>query len=307
MNGYNRVVFVLNNNGSLSIKKYNNIQIVHKSIQNNKKIITKQPSKKVIETNITDKSNSKEIMNIIEPYYNKEKKEKKEKKENNISYIQIGQSTIPNAPFLWYRENHLFCPFEKINKVTKQDMNKILMKHNIENKYNAIDNYIVVHNNVINNANIYVSFHGYAYSKDHINNVNINNITKKFNKNYIFHSILKPITESDKTTRIPLFGPPIKKDLNPGIIFATGNNNYKNNAYIKGSVHIHDLALSPPNNFKFNINDNKDYTMLLVHGYSEKIKSANCLCLFVIINAHKITDNTKIKEINKIIDDIIKE
>ena len=302
MNGYNRVVFVLNNNGSLSIKKYNNIQIVHKSTQNNKKIMNKQPSKKVIKTNITDKSNSKEIMNILEPYCNK---------ENNISYIQIGQSTIPNAPFLWYRENHLFCPFEKINKVTKQKMNKILMKHNIENKYNAIDNYIVVHNNVINNANIYVSFHGYAYSKDNMLGNNVNNITKKFNKNYIFHSILKPILESDRTTRISLFGPPpIKKDLNnvnPGIIFATGNNNYKNNAYIKGSVHIHDLALSPPNNFKFHIDDNKDYTMLLVHGYSEKIKSANCLCLFVIINANKVTNNTKIKEINKIIDDIISE
>ena len=45
-----------------------------------------------------------------------------------------------------------------------------------------------------------------------------------------------------------------------------------------------------------------DYIVLLVHGYSEKIKSANCLCLFVIININN-TDNDE--KINKIMDDII--
>lgn len=316
MSEYNRIIFVSNSNGSLSVKN-NNIS------QKHKKIITKKPPKKIItkqvpkiilvnklptfaEISINDKSNNKEIM--------------------NISYIKIGQSAIPNAPFLWYRENQLFCPFEKISKITKQEMNKILVRHNIENNYDAVDNYIVVHRNIINNANMYVSFHGYAYSKDNTSGNNVNNINKKFNKNYIFHSALEPLALEHILSKYCL----MKKNLNTGnkakpltyermsalsetrpsasgsdrgIIFAPGSNNYKNNVYIKGNVHIHDLALSPPNHFKFNIDDSMDYVMLLVHGYSEKIKFANCLCLFVIINDNNIND-IKIKKINNIINSI---
>ena len=281
MNGYNLVVFVPNNNGTLS----------QKSIPKNKTIIKKIIARQKL---INDKPNKSE--------------------QNNIYDIQIGNSTIRNAPFLWYRENHLPCPFnKKISKISKQEMNSILVQYNIENNYNAIDNYIVVHENIINNANIYVSFHGYAYGKDHISGNNVNSINKKFNKNYIFQSIIKPISISEigKTftpERIPLFGPPIKKpikkDLNEGIIFAPGDNNYKKNVYIKGNVHIHNLALSPSNHFKFNVDNSKDYIMLLVHGYSEKIKSANCLCLFVIINVNNF-DKTKTEKIKKTINNIL--
>ena len=182
-------------------------------------------------------------------------------KQENIDYIQLGDTTIPAVPFLWYREKQLHCPTSKIIKTTKEYMELLLKKYDSDAniKTSATDYYIIIQRHVVPNESVYVAYHGYAYYADTKNK----NILADFNKKYTFSSTCMPLTD--------------------GVIFMPGTTNYKLDEYINGSVHIHNQALSPPDNFKFKIDSDADNVSMLIHGYNNELK-LDCLCMFIIMN-----------------------
>ena len=182
-------------------------------------------------------------------------------------YVYIGKNKIPASPFIWYREQHLLCPLEKIIKLNKQKMSVVLKKYNASIQDDADDYFVVIQRNILKNSNLYLSYHGYLYVKDRDQEY----IPANFNKNYVY--ISKCIS------------------LNNGVLYTGGQHNYKKNKYITGNVYIHDGALSPANHFKFKVKDEMGYVILLTHGHSTKMDNVSCVCLFILINDHNRKKN----------------
>jgi hypothetical protein len=134
--------------------------------------------------------------------------------------IRINNSIIPSIPFLWYREQQLVCPIEKISLEENISLEKNI---NLEKIYK------VVQTNVLENANIYVCLHTLLFMALNTQNIeDIINIPNNYNTCAQFTIILK--------------------SSNIKII-----NNY-------GPVHIHDAAFSPCNVHCFTLIDPKIIT-----------------------------------------------
>jgi hypothetical protein len=178
----------------------------------------------------------------------------------NIKSITIGKTKIPNIPFIWYRENHITCPINKIEAVDHKYVSNILQEERLPfGSTNYGNCFLIEQRNVLENANLYISFHSYLYYLSTKQTV----INRRFNRSYN----CKCIT--------------LNKD---GIIYQHGNSNLKNNQYISGNVYIHHSALSPPNHFKFKVKEDMKEILIIVHGYCNTIKDSNVTCIYKLIN-----------------------
>ena len=233
------------------------------------------------------------------------------------SKIDIGGTILPDIPFLWYREDQICCPFESATKIDSSRMENIInsLCENNGIKPPLGDCFIVVQRNVIKDASLYISYHSYAYVRDIEKTINIQKkmsdmVNKKinivpekdneddsiiieniivdtknidmisdnknikipdsFNKNYIFYSYTLPIQVDDEHSS--------------GVYFVPGQANLREKEYVKGSTFIHDQSFSPPDNFKFKVNDDVDYILMITHGYCEQIETCRCTCLFILFN-----------------------
>ncbi len=181
----------------------------------------------------------------------------------NIKRINVGGTIIPTIPFIWYREEHIYCPVECAINVSRDLMKNIVSYYC---KYDNIklpmgDYFVIVQRNVLKNVNLYISYHGYAYGKEQKNLI----IPINFNRCYTF------ISNNYKTS--------IGGDLK----FIPGTNSLKENEFVQGSVHIHDHSFSPPGHFHFRIDENSDFICMLSMGICKEIQ-CTCVCLFIIIN-----------------------
>jgi len=158
---------------------------------------------------------------------------------NNINHLTIGRTLIPCTPFLWYREDQLYCPYTKIVKTDKQYMTSLIQKYNEKIRLTANEYYIIVQRNILRDANLYVSYHSCAYMHDIKKRIIPNN----FNKKYKFKSTCIPLTD--------------------GFIYVSGEHNYKQRKYVYGDVHIHDGSFSPSDHFKFRINEDVESVSVL--------------------------------------------
>ena len=66
-----------------------------------------------------------------------------------MKYITLGESIIPAIPFLWYREQELVCPIEKIEEISYNDKNI----------------YKLTQLNVLPDANLYICLHSLLFNK----------------------------------------------------------------------------------------------------------------------------------------------
>ena len=133
----------------------------------------------------------------------------------DIKLLQLDQTIIPNIPFIWYREEQLLCPFDRITKDK---------------------NYKIIQRNVLGDANLYIGLHSlmyYTIHKDMIRDQNIINIPGNYNREIHFN------------VKVTLIEGEIK-EIPHGI---------KLNEYVNGSVFIHGASFSPPGCFHFKVNN----------------------------------------------------
>ena len=71
-----------------------------------------------------------------------------------MKYIRLGESEIPTIPFLWYREQELVCPIEKIEEISYNNSS-----NNKENIYKLSQL------NVLPDANLYICLHSLLFNK----------------------------------------------------------------------------------------------------------------------------------------------
>lgn len=193
-----------------------------------------------------------------------------------------GELEIPPVPFIWYREQHIMCEFNKIVRI-----NQNLMREIIKNETNnsILNNelgecYIIHQKTVLDEVPLYASFHSFYYRCVNNMNSNILTIPRSYRKNISFSAILLPIEGNINGTFV----------------------NKKEN----GSVHIHDHAFSPTGCFKFNFNSKNNYCKFIIHCKHNDIIAT---CLFILTNNHSndrcvLHDKIFNKYYNKIIEKI---
>jgi len=180
---------------------------------------------------------------------------------DKIVNIDIGGTKVPNIPFLWYREDRMTCPFLYVKEVNGTDIQYILNKNGISIDINSKRCFFIVQENILEDGKLYVSYHSYSY----FNDIHKDIVPQNFAKHYIWYCKTYPL-----------------KDIN----FVSGNNNLKPNKFVKGDVHIHDLALSPAEHFKFKVNEKNLYAVMVTEAYCDNF-NLNTVCLFIIINSNK--------------------
>ncbi len=190
--------------------------------------------------------------------------------------LQLKDSSIPSIPFIWYREQQLCCPFELVYKTDLLNFNRIVNKlkaqYIISMNKEPTEFFIVVQRNILEDANLYICNHSYAFNKEHP-------IMKFIPPNY------------QKIYQYTTFNCPTNI-LN----YKTDIQNLK--MVEVGPVHIHDQAFSPPNVFNFKVN-NSDIVNAFVSCISDKgsTSSTSCICLFIIVNEVNETNDDVLKEI----------
>lgn len=166
---------------------------------------------------------------------------------------------IPVSPFLWYRENELTCSFDFIRKIPMSEFTKIYNDNNISENC-----YIVIQKHLLENANIYICNHTFAYYHD-TNNKRKDIISQSFNKIYRFNIYSKLLTVDDVINEIDEIG-------------------LKINNSVTGPVYIHDGAFSPPGCFHFKMKS--DILFLYVKGTCSEINK-DYSCLFILLDETK--------------------
>ena len=118
----------------------------------------------------------------------------------NITFDGI---IIPAIPLLWYREDQLYIPPENIELINSNIINQIYPNNNLK-----IDNnncFKIVQKNILQNPNLYISFHTLSFYLDTKRIVIDNNFNRSYRWDCITYS-------SDDN-----------------VLFLNGPNNLKNN------------------------------------------------------------------------------
>ena len=143
---------------------------------------------------------------------------------NNTTNVHFDGIQIPVIPSLWYREDHIFLPPKNIQNIDPNIINNLLPNLNIKNNC-----FRIVQKNILENPNLYVSFHALSYYLDTKSLI----IDRTFNKSYKWFCYAHALDQN--------------------ILFFNGPNTLKNNTWCTGNAFIHDNAFSPPGDFKFSI------------------------------------------------------
>lgn len=196
--------------------------------------------------------------------------------------VDLGGTLIPPIPFMWYRENHTYCPFEYISKVPEEKMMGLF-----QSPKPLGDCYVMVQENVLEKSNLYACFHSYAYVNHHKSTEDVVHIPRHFNKSYRFSAIAEPINI------FPEFGETELKFV-PGPSFVEGE-------YRQGSAFIHDCAFSPPGDFRFRVSEENDVNTILVHAHCPEL-DIYTTCIFIVVNSLKEESNSNI--IKNIVDQV---
>lgn len=199
----------------------------------------------------------------------------KETKSSMDQTVDLANTTVPAIPFLWYREEQIFCPFILISKIDPEKIKQIY-----QTDEDLGECYVLVQKNVLEKANVYACFHAYAYVKAHPSEEKVVKIPHNFCKSYHFRAIAVPITQFTPT-EIQYVGPSFVKGQ-----------------YSNGSAFIHDAAFSPPGDFRFRVNEQNDVNTILVNCHCPEL-NCRATCVFVLINCLKEGDNDAfVKEIS---------
>jgi hypothetical protein len=193
--------------------------------------------------------------------------------------IKLGESTIPNVPFIWYREEEMMttsdiCRFTDYDTFINTMITSEFSETDIDEIKQLVTNNtefsISIQHHVLEGSNIYVSYHSYIYSK-HMNNDTIN---EKYNENFKFAVL--------------------SKSANNTIKF----NHLNKNKRVNGSVHIHNQAFSPAGDFNFNLDHATKTGYLLTDAKCLDFPNTNILSLFIIINSCGDTPKINLSNIN---------
>jgi len=194
-----------------------------------------------------------------------------------MHHLKLDETVILSIPFLWYREEQIYCPVDFVREFSREKFIEVLNKiTNIEDGIiDEIKNFdkfnIVIQRNVLEGSNIYVCCHSFAFYEEFVKNNDTNDsiitIPNTLNKNYTFYIKCIPIdiildSENYSSNILSI--------------------DMKQDEYLAGPVYIHDSAFSPPGVFKFRVNEDKRLNILLVF-----IKSVNfdkCVSLFFIVD-----------------------
>lgn len=197
--------------------------------------------------------------------------------------IRLNNSVIPTVPFLWYREQELSCPVDYIKKISKDEFIK-----KVPNVPTVADDcYIVIQEHILDNKNVYICNHSFAFVSDPHNNEivkkkDIPKIPTSFIKNYNFRTYCE---------LVDLCGCESKMIECPSGL--------KNKEIVDGSVFIHGGAFSPPGQLHFMMDTNST-SALYVNARCDEI-NVEYSCLFILINNTTDENISKNKDmINKL-------
>lgn len=142
----------------------------------------------------------------------------------DIKIMKLDQTTIPNIPFLWYRDEQILCPFDNITKNN--------------------DRYTVTQRHVLSDANIYVCLHSLMYytlhKEQYKEEKDIIDIPDRYNKQIHFKVKITLLEGEVKEIR----------------------NGLKLNEFVTGCVFIHDKSFSPPGCLHFKVNNELEKNMV---------------------------------------------
>jgi len=201
--------------------------------------------------------------------------------KNTEPMIDLDGILVPSIPFIWMREQELYCPVESIFEVNKDQLLSIVKEfgNNIDNKVNLDKYYIVVQTNVMMDVNLYISFHSLLYRLLNNSNDSVLKIGPNYNKNVNFEAVCNGLSYQDKI----------------GIKFFNNNNEMS----MRGNVFIHNQAFSPPGCFHFRIDENVDISLMLCVCKSQF--NSELGCLFILVNGMMDGFEQRIDEIGNIV------
>lgn len=183
-------------------------------------------------------------------------------KEDNYKLIKIGNIFLPSIPFIWYREQEIYCPIEGLFTVPSHTLSKLYGIDDLEHSYT----HIVVQRNLCPKNNLYVCLHNLMYYHLHKNaDSEILDIPPQFRVNLPFNVMLVPLN---------------------GTQIIEVHNGLKADQYVSGSVHIHDSAFSPAGCLHFKIGEKNDgiVSEFICHIVCKQL-NVDMVCLFVLFDA----------------------